>query len=156
MGPRILTIGHGLQPAEDLIGNLLLYSVELVVDVRSHPRSARAPHFDRDSLRSSLERVGLEYLWRGDSLGGRPPQRLKTPAGLPDYDRMLQEETTQQAISELASTAATRTIALLCSESRPEDCHRFRMLAPAFESEGLAVGHVLPTGDLHLQPSLFG
>ena len=151
----IYTVGHGLLSQEALISNLLHHDIELVVDVRSQPMSTRAPHFNRDALREALEAAGIAYAWKGGALGGRPPHHLRTTSGAPDYERMAVETATADAIDQLAEAAVSRRIALLCSESKPEECHRSRMLEPQFELRGAAVEHILPDGSLAARPTLF-
>jgi uncharacterized protein (DUF488 family) len=151
----VYTAGHGLLPLEALIINLHTHDIELVVDVRSHPGSTRAPQFNRDPLRDSLHAVRIDYSWMGEALGGRPPERLRTATGAPDYERMAAEAATVDALDRLADMASGSRIALLCSESRPEGCHRTRMLEPQLEIRGTAVEHILPDGSLVARPTLF-
>ncbi len=151
----IYTIGHGVQPVDALIGKLTGHNVDLVVDVRSHPVSSRAPQFCRDTLTDALTSAGIDYAWVGKALGGRPPRHLLTPGGAPDYERMVGEPATAAALDRVAECAATRTLALLCSESRPEQCHRTRMLEPELERRGVTVEHILPNGSLAAYPTLF-
>jgi uncharacterized protein (DUF488 family) len=151
----VYTVGHGLQSPSELVEKLVKHEIDLVVDVRSHPVSSRAPHFSHQALREFLAAGGIEYAWVGRALGGRPPERLRTRRGAADYERMADEPQTSSALDRLASAAATRTIALLCSESRPEGCHRSRMLEPQLEKRGIRVQHILPDGSLLSRPTLF-
>lgn len=153
--PTVYTVGHGLRALDALVDSLACHDVELVVDVRSHPVSARAPQFSRQPLQAALETKGIEYAWMGKALGGRPSRELRTRAGAPDYERMVAEPATADALDRLAQAAAARKIGLLCSESRPEQCHRSRMLEPELEKRGVAVVHILPDGDLMMRPTLF-
>jgi uncharacterized protein (DUF488 family) len=91
----------------------------------------------------------------GETLGGRPPTRLRTASGAPDYERMAQEPETRRALDDLTKEAHSQRVVVLCSESRPETCHRSRMLEPELESRGIAVNHILPDGTLSAQPTLF-
>jgi uncharacterized protein (DUF488 family) len=152
---RILTIGHGTLKSDVLGRNLAAHSVNRVVDVRSHPGSQRFPHFSRLPLERMLASIGIEYEWAGAHLGGRPQSHLLTPEGLPDYERMSNEPETQAALDHLARSARGTLIAVLCSESLPEKCHRSRMIGPELERRGVLVEHILPDGGLAHVPSLF-
>jgi len=66
------TVGHGNRSAEELIELPKRAGVSYVVDVRSIPHSVRFPHFDSQALRSSLRRAGIDYIYLGDLLGGKP------------------------------------------------------------------------------------
>lgn len=151
----IYTVGHGLLPLEALVKNLLDHEIEAVVDVRSQPFSGRAPQFNKETLGRALEAAGITYLWMGKALGGRPPDALRTATGAPDYERMAGEPATAAALDKVTDAASRRRIALLCSEGRPEGCHRTRMLEPQFELRGVHVEHILPDGTLASQPTLF-
>ena len=151
----IYTVGHGLLAMEELLRNLATHKVTAVVDVRSQPFSARAPHFNREPLGNALEKAGITYVWMGRALGGRPPDDLRTASGAPDYERMSQEPSTALALDKVADAATRRRVALLCSEGRPEGCHRTRMLEPELERRGVSVEHILPDGALAANPTLF-
>lgn len=151
----LYTVGHGVLAADAVITNLRRHGVELVLDVRSHPASTTAPEFNREQLRDALERAGIDYAWVGRALGGRPPKRLRTRSGAPDYERMASEPNTASALDNVVAAAGARTIALLCSEARPDRCHRSRMLEPELELRGATVEHILPDGSLTARPTLF-
>jgi uncharacterized protein (DUF488 family) len=68
---------------------------------------------------------------------------------------MVEEPSAQEALDEVASLARAQRVVLLCSESRPEGCHRSRMLAPALERRGVQVEHILHSGELSATPTLF-
>ena len=155
MPARIYSIGHGLLELDQFVENLGRYDVSTVVDVRSHPVSARAPRFDRQRLERALRDHGVAYRWAGETLGGRPAAHLMTPGGVPDYERMSAEPATTRALDFLVHLATERTVAMMCSESRPENCHRTRMLEPQLEHRGARVEHILPTGELLALPTLF-
>lgn len=151
----IFTAGHGLLTIEALVENLSRHHIAAVIDVRSQPFSGRAPQFNKEALRASLELVGIEYAWMGKALGGRPPDELRTGTGAPDYERMACDPATVTALDKLVEASEKRRIALLCSEARPEGCHRSRMLEPQLEQRGVAVEHILPDGTIAAQPTLF-
>ncbi len=150
----IYTAGHGLLPLEELLDNLSRHHVTAVVDVRSQPFSGRAPQFNKDALSAALKARGITYVWMGQALGGRPTDDLRTATGAPDYERMAREPATVAALDKVVEAAKRRRIALLCSESRPEGCHRTRMLEPQLELRGAVVEHILPDGALTSQPTL--
>ena len=68
----LYTIGHSAHSPEKLLKLLEENGVETLIDVRSQPRSRWAPHANPQSLGRLLQGIGAEYLWMGDSLGGRP------------------------------------------------------------------------------------
>jgi uncharacterized protein (DUF488 family) len=107
-------------------------AVEVVVDVRSKPRS-RLFHFDQYPLQSAIESAGMRYRFLGDRLGGVP----RDPAiaerwrqGRLDpiiVDHLRKTDEWQDGLSEVArlvSAAGGTAVCLMCSEGDPNECHR--------------------------------
>src|SRR5215469_15829366 len=57
----IFTIGHSTRPIPDFVELLRQVSVDLLVDVRSVPRSRANPQFNADTLPHSLAAAGIAY-----------------------------------------------------------------------------------------------
>ncbi len=57
----ILTVGHSTHPLEGFLAMLLAHGVAQVIDVRTVPRSARNPQFNRESLPGELAAVRIAY-----------------------------------------------------------------------------------------------
>jgi uncharacterized protein (DUF488 family) len=148
MGPTIFTVGHGEQTLDDLFALLTDWAIEVLVDVRSYPSSKRNPQFNRNSLIGECSRYGIVYNW-SEALGGKPrDRRLWLNEDTPDYYAMSQTPEFQAAIVALVEAAAEARIAIMCSESRPERCHRARLLQAPLIEEGATVKHLLPNGTL--------
>lgn len=64
----IFTAGHSTMDACKF-ASMLKGQVDLAIDVRSHPGSAKWPHFDREQMQHWLPEAGIEYQW-WPSLGG--------------------------------------------------------------------------------------
>ena len=58
---RIHTIGHSTRTQDELIALLTEAGVELLIDVRSWPRSRRNPQFDAEVLEAALGEAGIGY-----------------------------------------------------------------------------------------------
>ncbi|MBM4321005.1 MAG: DUF488 domain-containing protein, partial [Deltaproteobacteria bacterium] len=65
----VWTVGHSTQPALQLVELLAGAGIALLVDVRTVPRSARNPQFDRMVLPATLAAAGIGYLHLAE-LGG--------------------------------------------------------------------------------------
>lgn len=148
----ILTIGHGGRSLDDVLEQLRRNGVEYVVDVRSVPFSRRQPEFSRPSLEAALPRVGVRYLFMGRELGGRPDDRACYVGGKVDYDRLRASPTFREGVERLrkARTQGHR-VCLLCSEARPEACHRTKAIGQSLAGLGVPVLHVEPDGSLEPQ-----
>lgn len=149
--PRLFTIGHSNQPAAHLLELLALHGVEVVVDVRSAPYSRFAPQFNRDALEPTVTQAGLRYLFMGEELGGRQLGTIRSLAErLAAYDQVVATEAFRHGIGRLLRGAADYTVALLCAEEDPTECHRRVWVARALQGHGAEVRHI--RGDGRLDP----
>src|SRR5579863_10564750 len=57
----IFTIGHSTRPIAEFLALLQQVDVDLLVDVRSIPRSRTNPQFNADALPETLGRAGITY-----------------------------------------------------------------------------------------------
>lgn len=146
----ILTIGYGLRDVGELVALLDRYGVEYVGDVRSAPYSRRRPEFSREALERLLRTAGLRYVFLGDTLGGRPDDPDCYDAdGHVDYDRCRTSPDFAAGIERVETAhRAGHRLALLCSESRPTDCHRSKLLAEMLVERGVSVAHIDEHGQL--------
>lgn len=62
---EVFTVGHSNMEAEDLLANLRKYGIELVVDVRSWPKSDYCPQFNIGTVDKALDAAGIEYASMG-------------------------------------------------------------------------------------------
>ena len=146
MDVTIYTIGHGDQQLAELFDNLENWHIRVLVDVRSYPYSRRYPQFNQSSLEGESLRRGLSYRWL-PGLGGRPKDRALLRAdGKPDYEAMSRSDDFGFDIQAVVDIARRERSAILCSEGRPENCHRSLLVAPALIAAGCTVRHLLPDG----------
>jgi uncharacterized protein (DUF488 family) len=148
--PPILTIGYGGRSIEEVLTLLHRHGIQYVGDVRSVPYSRRQPAFSREALERSLRAVGLRYVFFGDTLGGRPEDpECYDEAGHVDYERCRRNERFLQGIARVEKAYRDgQRLALLCSEGRPEDCHRSKLLAEMLAERGVGVVHIDAQGEL--------
>src|SRR5512143_2286291 len=69
MMTKIYTIGHSTHALDEFIKILQEYEIELVVDVRTIPRSRHNPQFNQDELELGLQAHDIGYLHL-EELGG--------------------------------------------------------------------------------------
>ncbi len=122
----IWSAGHSNKDICTFISLLQTVNVQTVVDCRTKPRS-RWSHFNAEKLAMHLSSMDINYEFRGNNLGGL--------AGNVDFDETLDEMKCRAEHGE--------RIALICSEGKPEECHRGTILAPELEKRGIAIEHLL-------------
>jgi uncharacterized protein (DUF488 family) len=129
---QIFTIGHGNKSFEALVALLEKYGVEVLVDVRTYPRSKRNPHFDRENLEGALGRFGFSYTWlrglggfRKQGLGAQSPHVALKAGGFRNYADYMLTETFKENIGTLLREARKGKTCIMCAETRPFKCHRW-------------------------------
>lgn len=149
--PRTIhTIGHSTRAIDTFLNLLHAHQIKLLVDVRRWPASRRLPHFNREALAESLDRSGLDYLWRGDLGGFRKasPESVNTGWKVGSFrayaDFMLTAEF-DGIMNEMELIAGAERVALMCAEAVPWQCHR-QLLADAFVVRRWSVRHIMDDG----------
>ena len=133
---RLLSFGHSTKTFDDYVALCRIGGIDVVCDVRRFPRSRRHPHFARERLEQQLPSYGIRYVWLGEELGGFRDE---------GYEAWMNTEMFEQGLRALEEIAATALPGFMCSEGRPEKCHR-SFVARALVSRGHEVSHLLPDG----------
>ena len=144
----ILTIGHSNHPLPDFLEMLARANVTAVADIRSQPVSRWAPQFSKEALISTLEGVGLPYLFMGRELGGRPREESLLTNGKPDYAKMSRTSSFKDGIKALLKESAEHRMAVMCAERDPLNCHRFLLVGRHLAARGIEVAHILADGSI--------
>lgn len=152
----IYSIGHSNHEAERLISLLQKYGVDLVLDVRSSPWSARYPQFNRDELARSLKSANISYEHFGQWFGARQTDEdFYTPAGWLNYAWFTASDTFKEGMRQLdLQLVKGKTPALLCAEKDPFDCHRAIMVSRALSLAGYDLQHIMADGNVLTQAEL--
>jgi uncharacterized protein (DUF488 family) len=119
------------------------HGVELVVDVRSTPQSARLPQFSLPGFENLLRAEQFDYLFLGEELGGRPDDAdAYRPNGVVDYQARRKSYAFQAGLDRLGEELKGRTVAMMCAEEDPLECHRFLMVCPELTKLGVFPLHI--------------
>ncbi len=146
---RLFTLGHSNHSPETFLALLRKHGVDEIVDVRSSPTSRYNPQFSYDILNSTLEEAGIDYVFLGGELGGRPADRSCYDLdGRVRYDRLENTDLFDDGIRCLVRSADERCVAVMCSEKEPLDCHRALLIAKVIEERDIAVEHILVDGSV--------
>jgi hypothetical protein len=121
-GGMIYSSGYQKLDRQTLIGILKAHRAEVLVDVRSRPYG-RVTVFNRNAMQRWLPEAGIDYLWKGDVLGGF--------AAIPN-----------SAIEWLADLGRERIVCIMCMEADPEKCHRKTEIARRLCFLGVEVDHI--------------
>lgn len=165
----IYTIGYGVREVDEFISTLRRYGIAFLIDVRSKPYSRYKPDFSKERLEAHLQRADIRYVFMGDSLGGRPDDAAcYTSSGKVDYAKINEQDFYRQGIDRLMKAQAQGlAVSIMCSEGKPENCHRSKLIGKTLAQRGISVAHIDENGELigqadvllrltGGQPSLFG
>jgi uncharacterized protein (DUF488 family) len=146
-GATIFTIGHSRHSSPDFLGLLAQHHIQVLVDVRSHPRSRFSPQFNKKPLEQAAKDQGLEYVFLGETLGGRPEGAEFCDAdGSLNYAKRAEDRDFLAGIEELLQLAEDKRVALMCAEEDPEKCHRWHLVGKTFAARGFSVIHIRGDG----------
>ena len=153
----VLTVGHSTRTLNEFIGILKAYHVNLVVDVRTVPRSRHNPQFNKENLPDPLKTEGIRYLHMPELGGLRRPHpdspnmawHNKSFRGYADY---MQTKEFKENLLKLIALARENHLALMCAEALPWRCHR-ALLSDALTVKNIAVEHIL-NADRHFNHEL--
>ena len=139
----IYTIGYGSRSIAELIEVLHQHEIVYLIDVRSAPYSRYKPEFSKAALANELEQKGIRYVFMGDSIGGRPDDETCYVNGKVDYEKVKATEFYQRGIERL-HTAFTQqqSVVLMCSEGKPEACHRCKLIGVTLTTQNIPVIHI--------------
>jgi uncharacterized protein (DUF488 family) len=141
-----LTIGHSTHSIDRFIQLLEEQRVTAVADVRSEPYSRRRPEFNRQPLAAALGENAISYVFLGLELGARPRDQSLYVDGRVRFELLGETDAFREGLSRVRDGLSRHTVALLCAESDPIQCHRGLLIAPRLEDQGVDVTHILRDG----------
>lgn len=152
----IYTIGYGNRKIDDFIKILLSFDIQYLIDVRSRPYSKFNPAFSQDELKVFLKNSGIKYGFLGDTLGGRPDcPCCYDSEGKVDYEEIKKQDFFREGLSRLKMAHEKKLkIVLMCSESKPEECHRTKLIGEELVREKIKLGHIDESGKLKSQSDI--
>jgi len=157
------TIGHSTRPIEEFVSLIEEGEAQLVVDVRTVPRSRFNPQFNRDALCGSLAARGVAYEHlatlgglRGRQ-GGVAAERnaFWENASFHNYADYALGKDFQSGLRRLRDLGHEARACVMCAESLWWRCHR-RIIADHLIAAGEEVFHILAPGHIeqaHLTPA---
>jgi uncharacterized protein (DUF488 family) len=141
------TIGHSTRSIEEFVSLLQAHQIQLLVDVRTIPRSRAHPQFGIEQLPGELQATGIDYR-HIPALGGLRHARKDSPnagwrnASFRGYADYMATPAFQAGLAELEELARTRNTAIMCAEALPWRCHR-SLIADALTAAGWRVSHIM-------------
>jgi len=150
MAYPFFTIGHSTRSLGEFIGLLEDSKVQLVVDVRTVPRSRTNPQYNKDVLADSLFGSGIGYEHIA-ALGGLRGRKRDAPSDVNafwenrsfhNYADYAMSEQFQTGLTRLRELGHPTPCAIMCAEAVWWRCHR-RIIADYLIASGETVFHIL-------------
>ena len=143
--PVIYTVGHSTHQVDYFLELLKAYSITCLIDVRSVAASSYNPQYNEEPFSNFLKNNGIAYFHFAEEFGARHADPdLLDDEGKVDFEKVRKSWLFKNGVEKLWLELKKRsTIALMCSEGDPFDCHRFSMISIALEKDGFDVKHIL-------------
>ena len=143
----VFSVGHSTRSLEEFLALLKAYSVTMIVDVRTVPRSRHNPQFNKETLPGNLKASGVKYVHMPELGGLRRASadsvnlgwENKSFRGYADY---MQTKEFAEYLLHLVALARENCLAVMCAEAVPWRCHR-SLLADALLARHIKVKHIL-------------
>lgn len=151
--PPVYTIGHSTRTIPEFVDLLRVDAVELVVDIRSVPRSRTNPQFNLDALPEELACRQVGHMQIPELGGLRKKSRTVPPEvngfwthqSFHNYADYALSAEFHIGLSRLLDRSQGRRCAIMCSEAVWWRCHR-RIVADYLLHDGRSVFHLMGLG----------
>ena len=146
----VYTIGHSTRSFDELVAMLRAFSVDVLVDIRTVPRSRHNPQYNADTLRTRLRGRRIRYVQLPE-LGGLRRARPDSPntawrnASFRGYADYILTDEFEEGVAKLHALSSEATLALMCAEAVPWRCHR-SLVADVLCARGAEVEHIMSLG----------
>ena len=144
MPEMIYTLGHSNLDFMRFISLIQANNINHIIDIRSIPYSRRAPWSNKSRLPEMLRPFRIHYTYLGHKLGGKK----KTIDQYSKQQGVTPQEIYKEGIQRLLQLSIRDNLALLCSEGKPENCHRQHIVAQSLIESGVKVIHIMGDGSL--------
>jgi len=139
----MLTIGHSTLHIESFLKILQENRVQMLVDIRTVPKSKHNPQFAQENLAPALAGAGIGYRWYGKLGGLRHAHRGSINTGWRNasfrgYADYMQTADFSAALDDLLKSVPVEYTALMCAEAVPWRCHR-SLVGDALTARGVVV-----------------
>jgi len=149
------TIGHSTRPIDEFVDLLKPSRIDIVIDVRTIPRSRANPQYNTEDLINALSKfqIGYEHI---AALGGRRGRTRSVSASVNafwknrsfhNYADYAMSGEFRSGLARLRELGDRNTCVLMCAETVWWRCHR-RIIADYLIAAGETVFHILGAGNV--------
>lgn len=143
---QIFTIGYSTRSIAAFIELLNSHDIEMVIDIRTIPKSRYSPDFNKDDLKLFLKQAKIGYRHIKELGGLRHTSKHSTNTGwlnpsfrgFADY---METPAFQIGLEKLEKIVKKKRCVLMCAEGIPWRCHR-SLIADALTIQKYKVFHI--------------
>ena len=154
-GSPFYTIGHSTRSVPELADLLRGAGADLVVDVRTVPRSRTNPQFNADTLPEALAayRIGYRHVRKLGGLRGRRKDQAPSRnaywenGSFRNYADYAATPEFREGLAELRDLGRAHACAVMCAEAVWWRCHR-RIITDHLLAGGATVFHIMGPGKI--------
>lgn len=151
----LYSIGHGNKTFEEFSKEIKSFEIQYLIDVRSKPFSKWNPSFNQETLKNLLAKSGLTYVYMGDTIGGMPSDISCYTDGHIDYAKVSEKDFFKTGLARLLTAAEKEIkVAIMCSETEPEKCHRSKLIGQELLKLGISLNHIVGIGKTQSQETV--
>lgn len=149
----VYTIGHSNHEIDKFISLLHNHRINILIDIRSSPNSKYNTQFNQGKLRNELIKTGIQYLFLGNKLGGRPQDNtVLNSQGKIVREYIEEREWYLEGIKEIENLITTgKNIAIMCAEENPTGCHRGYIVGNTLLDKNIIVKHIRQDGTTQIR-----
>lgn len=156
MTMTVWTVGHSNHGQDEFLALLRKHDIEVLADVRSAPYSRYTQHFNQGPLQKAAEGAGLQYVFLGRELGGRPRDGAAyDDEGHARYDVMAGSGEFRAGLDRLLHGIAAYRVAIMCAEENPRHCHRRLLIGKVLtEQNPCSLHHIRGDGSMEVEDAV--
>ena len=148
MRGEVFTIGYAGIKLPHFIDILKNNNIEVLIDVRSVPRSQYFSQFNDTNLSKILPKHNIRYLNFKNEFGARQENLDFYTGGILDYEIFAASPQFQSGVEKVEELlSGGQNICLMCAEIDPINCHRAILCGKELHANGLAVKHIIAKRD---------
>lgn len=140
---NLYTIGYTNHSLESFIEVIKKYGINAIADVRSIPFSKYNYTFNKNILSNFLNHNDIKYVFLGNECGARFDDPACYHVGKADYKLIAKHKTFQHGLMRIKKGSKSYTIALMCAEKDPINCHRMILICRNLKDSGLPIYHII-------------
>ena len=140
----IYTIGYAGADIEWFVKILQEKKVDILIDVRSKPKSQYFYQYNNTLLSKTLTNVGIMYENWSHEFGARQDCLEFYTDNILDYEKFAKSQQFQSGLDNVKGLAKqNKTICLMCAEIDPINCHRAILCGRELYANGLNIEHII-------------